>query len=111
MDNEYYKQIFSANRGFVYEYSKPIPDGSSLHEHIIEELGKHTTSPINEITIVQLPKGSFAVHCFVTVDDPNFILVADLSYTPEPVPEPEPEPEPESEPESEPQQEPAGEGE
>ena len=109
MDNEYYKQIFSANRGFVYEYSKPIPDGANLHEHIIEELGKHTSTPINEITIVQLPKGNYAVHCFVAIEDTDFILVADLSYTPEPVPEPEPEPE--SEPESEPQQEPAGGGE
>ena len=85
MTNNYFRQIFSIYTGHVYQYMGEIPENADPLAHITDAMVSAIGAPNKQISVVQLPNGSYIVHSFEEVENEQFIKLGNLN-DPEPVP-------------------------
>jgi hypothetical protein len=85
MTNNYFRQIFSIYTGHVYQYTGEIPENAEPLAHITGAISEVIGYPNKQISVVQLPNGTYIVHSFEEVENEQFVKLGNLN-DPEPAP-------------------------
>jgi hypothetical protein len=82
MNKEFFQRLFQAKQGYVYRYTKSVPDGESIAHHITAAFAISSATNLLNTVVIELPNYNVTVIYADSEENLNnssdFELITDL---------------------------------